>query len=123
MVFRFRALSSDEKMSVSPFAITAAIINESSDNIDLLRIIATDARCRLSERDRVVLIEAADELAAARAACVSDYAKRIEAEHQLQATREQLAVANKTIGKAVYETLSMGAKFNFEMKIHQGFGK
>jgi hypothetical protein len=110
-------------MSVSPFAITAAIINESSDNIDLLRIIAADARSRLNERDRIVLIEAADELAAARAACVSDYAKRIEAERQLQATRDQLAVANKTIGKVVYETLTMGDKFSFEMKIHQGFGK
>ncbi len=110
-------------MSISPFAITSAIINESSDNIDLLRIIATDARSKLSERDRAVLIEAADELAAARAACVSDYAKRIEAERQLQATREQLAIANKTIGKAVYQTLSMGDKFSVEMKIHQGFGK
>ena len=110
-------------MSVSPFAITAAIINESSDNIDLLRIIAIDARCQLSERDRMVLIESADELAAARASCVSDYAKRIEAERQLQATRDQLAVANELMGKVVYETLSMGAKFNFEMKIHQGFGK
>ena len=109
-------------MSMSPFAITAAIINESSDNIDLLRIIAVDARSRLSERDRIVLIEAADELASARAACVSDYTKRVDAERQLQATRDQLAVANKTIGKAVYETISMGAKFNFEMKIHQGFG-
>ncbi len=105
-------------MSISPFAITAAIINESSDNIDLLRIIATDGRSKLSERDRMVLIESAAELAAARSACVSDYAKRIEAERQLQATREQLAIANKTIRKAVYETLSMGAKFNFEMKIH-----
>ncbi len=110
-------------MSVSPFAITAAIINESSDNIDLLRIIAIDARGQLSERDRMVLIESADELAAARASCVSDYAKRIEAERQLQATRDQLAAANKFMGKVVYETLSMGAKFNFEMKIHQGFGK
>ena len=110
-------------MSVSPFAITAAIINDSSDNIDLLRIIAIDARGQLSERDRMVLIESADELAAARASCVSDYAKRIEAERQLQATRDQLAAANKFMGKVVYETLSMGAKFNFEMKIHQGFGK
>ena len=109
-------------MSVSPFAITAAIINESSDNIDLLRIIAIDARGQLSERDRMVLIESADELAAARASCVSDYAKRIEAERQLQATRDQLAVANKFMGKVVYETLSMGGEFNFEMKIHQGFG-
>ena len=89
----------------------------------ILRIIATDARSRLSDRDKVILIEAADELLAARAACVSDYAKRIEAERQLQAARDQLAIANKTIGKVVYETLSMGAKFNFEMKIHQGFGK
>ena len=62
-------------------------------------------------------------MASARAACVSDYTKRVDAERQLQATRDQLAVANKTIGKAVYETLSMGAKFNFEMKIHQEFGK
>ena len=110
-------------MSVSPFAITAAIINEPSDNVDLLRIIARDARSMLSNKDKVVLIEAAEELAAARAACVSDYAKRLDAERQLQATRDQLAIANKTIGKAVYETLSMGDKFNFEMKIHQGFGK
>jgi len=49
----------------------------------------------LSERDRIVLIEAADELASARAACVSDYTKRIEAEHQLQATRDQLALRTK----------------------------
>ncbi len=110
-------------MSVSPFAVTSAIINESSDNIFLLRIIAADARSKLNARDREVLMEAADELAAAREACVSDYAKRIEAEQQLQATREQLAVANKTIGKAVYQTLSMETKFTVEMKLHSGFGK
>ncbi len=110
-------------MSVSPFAVTSAIINEFSDNIDLLRIIAADARSRLNAREREVLIEAADELATARAACISDYAKRIEAEQQLRATREQLAIANKTIGKTVYQMLSMGTKFTVEMKPQPGFGK
>ena len=110
-------------MSASPFEITSAIINESSDNIDLLRILATDARSRLKASERETLIEAADELATARAACIASYAKQLEAERQLQATRDQLAIANKFMGKVVRETLSMGGTFNFEMKIHQGYGR
>ena len=110
-------------MTISPFSIVSSILNESSDNIDLLRILATDARSRLKASERETLIEAADELATARAACVTSYGKQLEAEQQLQATREQLSVANKFIGKVVNETLSMSGKFTFEMKIHNEFGK
>ena len=109
-------------MTISPFSIVSSILNESSDNIDLLRILAMDARSRLKASECDMLIEAADELATARAACVMSYGKQLEAEQQLQATREQLSVANKFIGKVVNETLSMSGKFTFEMKIHDGYG-
>jgi hypothetical protein len=73
----------------SPFATMNAIINEPSNPVDELRIIAKDGG-RLTELDRAALRRAADEFDHVQRALVQCYSELVETKQHLEAATDRL---------------------------------
>lgn len=102
-------------MSVSPFAVTSAILNEQANVSDELRIVACDGGVKRDAKD--VLIRAADELELQTRTIALVYAELIDARMRLTAAQDQIKALRKV---QVFPTLTMKIG-PAPMVLHRGY--